>query len=237
MKADAESLWQRHKSTVELLSQMNKSFVYVGEYHRNGSPGLLYVSPSFGLFFGWTPEEALQKPFLLLDTLHPEDTRLSRLASRKYIELISSLPVEERMDYKIIYEVRIIQPDKKYVRIIIQEQILELSEDGLPWIMLGIADLAPNQTVTETLRLRLINLRTCQFVPFPLTPDEHSVLTAREKEILKLISEGRLSKEISNILSISTHTVNRHRQNILKKLSVYNSIEAIQNARKLGCIE
>lgn len=237
MNASAGYLWSRYKSTIELLSQINNSFVYVGEYRDNGKPVLLYVSPSFESFFDWSSNDVLQKPSLLLNAIHPEDMELSKLATRKYIELISSAPVDEKLNYKIIYETRVKNPDNEYKRIIIQEQILELSQDGLPWIMLGIADLAPNQTVTETLRIRLINFRTGQIVPFSLSSDEKSILTSREKEILKLIDEGRLSKEISDMLSISLHTVNRHRQNILQKLNADNSIEAIHNARSLGLIE
>ncbi len=56
------------------------------------------------------------------------------------------------------------------------------------------------------------------------------ILTQREKEVLTLIKAGKLSKEIAELLGISLHTVNRHRQNILEKLSVGNSVEAIMAA-------
>jgi len=48
-------------------------------------------------------------------------------------------------------------------------------------------------------------------------------LTAREKEILDLICEGLRTKEIADKLSISTHTVESHRRNIMLKLDVRNS--------------
>ena len=50
------------------------------------------------------------------------------------------------------------------------------------------------------------------------------------QEILHLIREGRSSKQIADVLDISIHTVNRHRHNILEKLSVGNSHEAITAA-------
>ena len=58
-------------------------------------------------------------------------------------------------------------------------------------------------------------------------------LSKREKQILSFVKEGLLSKEISNNLSISVHTVNTHRQNILKKLGANNSFEAVEYATKL----
>ena len=57
-----------------------------------------------------------------------------------------------------------------------------------------------------------------------------------KKEILTFIKNGKLSKEIAAELSISLHTVNRHRQNILEKLHVNNSFEACYKAECLGWI-
>lgn len=52
--------------------------------------------------------------------------------------------------------------------------------------------------------------------PLPLL----SMLTPREKEILGLIARGKRNKEMSQVLSISTKTVEKHRSNILKKLNL-----------------
>jgi DNA-binding CsgD family transcriptional regulator len=57
-----------------------------------------------------------------------------------------------------------------------------------------------------------------------------NILSQRELEVLKFVGEGFTSKEIANFLSISINTVNRHRQNILEKLKVKNSIEAFSNS-------
>jgi DNA-binding NarL/FixJ family response regulator len=61
-------------------------------------------------------------------------------------------------------------------------------------------------------------------------------LTSREKEILLLISKGEISKVIADQLNISINTVNRHRQNILEKLNVNNSIEAVRTADALNLL-
>ncbi|MDR0368534.1 MAG: LuxR C-terminal-related transcriptional regulator, partial [Bacteroidales bacterium] len=74
-------------------------------------------------------------------------------------------------------------------------------------------------------------------IPFAESKDEiTNRLTKREIEILKLVKDGFLSKEISDKLSISLHTVNTHRQRVLEKLRVDNSIEAVMLASKLGLI-
>lgn len=66
--------------------------------------------------------------------------------------------------------------------------------------------------------------------------DCSDILTTREKEILRYIPKGHLSKEIADILGISLNTVNRHRQNILKKMNANNSFEAIKIAEAMNIL-
>lgn len=62
------------------------------------------------------------------------------------------------------------------------------------------------------------------------------LLTLREVEVLKLLSNGNSSKQIGSELSISTRTVETHRVNIMKKLGTSNSAETISVAAKLNLI-
>lgn len=48
-------------------------------------------------------------------------------------------------------------------------------------------------------------------------------ISEREVEIIKLIAEGYINKEIADMLFLSTHTVNTHRKNIMSKLGVNNA--------------
>jgi DNA-binding NarL/FixJ family response regulator len=62
-------------------------------------------------------------------------------------------------------------------------------------------------------------------------------LTAREREILKLIAEGHTSREIASSLFISLKTVLGHRAKIMEKLGVHNSAELIKYAVRKGLVE
>lgn len=53
-------------------------------------------------------------------------------------------------------------------------------------------------------------------------------LTVREKEVLDLIGEGLQTKEIADRLCISIKTVEAHRLNIYRKLSIRNVAEAVR---------
>ncbi len=57
-----------------------------------------------------------------------------------------------------------------------------------------------------------------------------SELSGREKEIVVLIAQGKMAKEISHDLNISIHTIYTHRKNIMKKLKISSPVELITYA-------
>ncbi|MDR6967988.1 two-component system nitrate/nitrite response regulator NarL [Flavobacterium arsenatis] len=59
---------------------------------------------------------------------------------------------------------------------------------------------------------------------------EEIVLSTREKEILRLIGEGKSSLEISEMLFIGKTTVDTHRKNILRKLNIHGKTDLIRFA-------
>jgi DNA-binding NarL/FixJ family response regulator len=66
---------------------------------------------------------------------------------------------------------------------------------------------------------------------------ESDPLTAREREIVQLVAQGKVSKEIANRLNISVHTVETHRSNIMQKLDTHTVGELIQYAIRNRLIE
>jgi DNA-binding NarL/FixJ family response regulator len=62
-------------------------------------------------------------------------------------------------------------------------------------------------------------------------------LTPREAEVVKLIAEGMTGKQIAEILSISEHTVERHRANVLDKLGLRDRVALTRYAIRRGLIE
>lgn len=60
--------------------------------------------------------------------------------------------------------------------------------------------------------------------------EKTEVLTMREREVLKLLAEGKRAKEIAAALYISPHTVRRHRSNIMEKLNIKNLADLVKYA-------
>ncbi|CAA7627100.1 response regulator transcription factor [Magnetospirillum sp. UT-4] len=62
-------------------------------------------------------------------------------------------------------------------------------------------------------------------------------LTAREREVLRLIAQGQKNREIAELLSIAIKTVETHRTKIMQKLDLHNSAELAAYAIRRGLIE
>jgi DNA-binding NarL/FixJ family response regulator len=60
------------------------------------------------------------------------------------------------------------------------------------------------------------------------------VLTTREREVLKLIAEGKTSKEIADLFCISVRTVSHHRANMMRKLNIKKAADLIKYAIRRG---
>ena len=140
---------------------------------------------------------------------------------------------EEKKNYKAIHEMRIRNIRGEYIRIIEQEQVLELDKSGNIWLMLSVIDVDASHEL-EIIKSHLYNFKTGEQIFMDLSDTLDEPLTNRELEVLRFMKKGLLSKEIAEALKISINTVNSHRQNILQKLKANNSIEAVNFAQRLG---
>ncbi len=65
--------------------------------------------------------------------------------------------------------------------------------------------------------------------PTPLTP--------REIQIVRMIADGKIAKEIANQLNLSTHTIYTHRKNIMNKLELKSASELVLYAVEKGIVK
>jgi two-component system response regulator NreC len=66
--------------------------------------------------------------------------------------------------------------------------------------------------------------------------DSFDLLSPREREVMQLVAEGKSSKEIANLLSLSVYTVETHRAKVMQKLNLHNIPELILYAVRKGLI-
>jgi len=67
-------------------------------------------------------------------------------------------------------------------------------------------------------------------------PDPYERLTDREKQVLKLVAEGRSNKEVADLLGISVKTAMSHREHVMAKLDMHSRTDLIRFALRCGVI-
>ncbi len=230
------SIVEKHIQTSNLISTLGNSGVSIFDLNRKQH---LYYSYNFAELLGYKLEDIEINGQDFLDSkIHADDKLILFQNGITVLKLFSNFSADEKKNYKLINEFRMLNSQNEYVRLIEQHQALELDRLGNTWLSISIIDFSPNQEKFEGVKSQLFNFRTGTIVPFQNTNSKPRIeLTSREKEILKLVKQGLLSKEISETLSISVHTVNTHRQRFLEKLEANNSMEAVIFATKLGLLE
>lgn len=227
-------IFDAHQPFLEQLASINNSGITVFDMHRKTH---IFTSYNFSELFGYEMDTLNQEGTAYFDSkVHPED----------FIELLKNgiatlkhyyrLAQPDRMNYKLVNEYRILGAEQKYIRVIEQHQVLELDKYGNVWLALGVLDISPDQSPLTGIKSKLFNYKTGKVLSLEATEQVAPNLSKREKQVLQYVKDGFLSKEISEQLSISVHTVNTHRQRILEKLGANNSHEAIAFAGKYSLI-
>ena len=89
--------------------------------------------------------------------------------------------------------------------------------------------------IYPSLANRLVQVYDREGTADVLTPVD--TLSPRELEVLLLITDGASNIEIGERLEISVKTVDRHRENIMRKLDIHNRIDLVKYAIRVGLID
>lgn len=227
------SILDQHISFLRQMDAIDNSSISVFDLHKKTH---VFVSDNYSSMLGYDLKEVEQSGNAFFDSkVHPDDFIVNLRNGIGLLRFYFTIPIEQRKAYKLVSEYRVQNGKGNYIRIIEQQQGLEITSDGKIWLALSTVDISPNQDLGLGVKSQIFNFKTGEIVPFLFeTTPRDKVLSKREKEVLELIKDGMLSKEIAQKLYISVHTVNTHRQRILEKLNVSNSIEAIQYFSSLG---
>ena len=107
-------------------------------------------------------------------------------------------------------------------------RIVELRAGGSP-MSPGIARIVLNQMRAGTAAAPAPGRRST-------SEDASSALTARETDVLRLLSRGYSYSEVGDRLGISIHTVTSHIKNCYRKLAVHSGTAAVTRAAELGLL-
>ena len=169
----------------------------------------------------------------ILKRIHPDDLRQKYMQELRFSRFTQQIPPHQRRDYFLVEKLRMRNASGHYCNAMHRLFHISLSETEGP-LTLALCLYSP-LTFDFAGNCLVVNSRNGQTVDLKKR-DDGPLLSEREKQVLKLIGEGMRSKEIAESLSISIHTVSRHRQEILKELQVGSSIEAFRLAKEWGLI-
>ena len=230
------SILDTHISMLQKLNVVESSSISIFDLYKKDH---IFVSRGFETQLGWNLTDIEDEGHSYIDSrVHPDDLVHLLESGITYLKMaFFEIPKHEWKNYKVVNDYRVENSQGNYVRVIEQHLCLELDKDDNIWLDLSIMDLNPDQDLKSPFRSRAMNFKTGETFDYKLQSgvNERIVkISKREKEVLKLIATGMGSKQIADQLFISVNTVNTHRQNIIEKLNVSNTAEAISYASEVG---
>lgn len=166
----------------------------------------------------------------------PYDELLERhILELRFFGFLKSVPMDERTDYFAACIVHFQRDGAAQTPVLHTTRYLLCHPNGS--VSLGICTYIPLPSIYTNTDGGIVNARTGETV----APEQYGVcdgklLSRRQTEILSLLAKGEGSKQIADRLSISVHTVNRHRQDILSQLNVSNTTAAVEIGLRMGLI-
>jgi DNA-binding CsgD family transcriptional regulator len=219
-----------------------RNFFLLGETYyfilNHQSLSIEFMSKDVEKILGY-PVSCFDMAFLN-EKIHPDDKSWFLSFGACIVDFFSKLAKDKLMKYKVRYDLRIQKSDGSYSRILYQGILIEHDEKG--------GFLRTMNVNTDISYLKKEGTPVLSFLGMDDEPSYYDValnnlfehsredLTPREKQVLKLLVEGRLSKEISHILKISKQTVDTHRKNMIHKKNLHNTSELIGKAIRSGWI-
>jgi DNA-binding CsgD family transcriptional regulator len=170
---------------------------------------------------------------------HPDDLKQTLSFISKAFEMLFNMGVQDRHNYNISIYTRIKNSEGNFVWNSIQYPALYFDENGN--FLYGMVlytninhlmkpDAEPFLTILDSTNKHK-QIFTCYSPENPFgSLKPYPSLSKREREVITLLSQGKASKQISDILGISKSTVDNHRQRLLKKFGVNSSAELITKA-------
>lgn len=164
--------------------------------------------------------------------IHPDDLSDKHLKELCFYHFIKCQPKSKRRNYYLMSKLRMKGKMHNYINVLHRMFYVSLPAKETLWLAICLYSPLLFDIPAKCL---IINSANGQIIEMD-KQNSRKILSVREKQVLNLIDRGMTSKEIAEALFISVNTVSRHRQEILGRLQVKNSIEACRIAKDWGLI-
>lgn len=207
----------RTENSIAVLSDMQMNTSYIFTSGTASALGLNFPENPTVINSIWE-EEILMK-------IHPDDRMKKYVHELRFFKMLEETGQEERSAFCVVSRMRLCDKNGIYQWIRHRMFYFYSPDTGKLRFALCLYDRTAERSQNLLPEFLIINTVKGEVVAEDKF-DYRTILSQRELEVLKYVGEGLTSKEIADVLSISINTVSRHRQNILKKLNVKNSVEA-----------
>ncbi|MXO04670.1 response regulator transcription factor [Flavobacterium sp. HBTb2-11-1] len=205
--------------------QSDRSYIYAG---------------SFGSVFGLPNEKAvIDSAFeeCIFTKINSEDLIDRHILELNFYQFLKGIPKEEYSNYSTFSRLRMKESVEKCAYINHRTIYLKTFSNGSISLALCLyipsTDLQPRKGIDG----KIFNIQTGEIIESEKYKNKaEAILSKREVEVLANVAKGYKSEQIAAEMHISVYTVRRHRQNIIEKLKVTNTAEAIQTAIVMGII-
>ena len=209
--------------------------------HKTYLPELQVGEEQFwGLSPHETPEGRMKKIFSIL---HKDYATFHVESINWFASAISKIPFTQKGNMKVHHCcMRFIRDDDKQIRLFSQGVPIQLDEERhFKYTLNYVQNI--NHLIKKDYPFYWIRLSYGEQNEFVQTfhsdlkeYNKNDLLSAREKEVLQLISEDLDTKEIARRLFISTNTVGNHRSNMIERLGARDTTALVQLAKMTGMI-
>ena len=217
---------------LEDMMKENKQFFFIGDMIQMK---ILYTSKRSTLMFGVEPEK--MNPHSFFEATHPEDIQRHSLGRSNMIKLSHDLFIAEMGSVLLSSSLKIRNPLGTYSLILFQCYAFYSASPSKTTYLLQIhTDIGWCKKIKHGHHYYMGSDLSYFKYPDEKMLCEGNVFSDREFEIIKLAEKGMGSEQIAQRLFLSTHTINTHRRNILKKTGKASIPELIHDLRERGVI-
>jgi PAS domain S-box-containing protein len=197
-----------------------------------------FVSDEIKEVLGYTREEFSVE--MIMQCIHPNDRAWFLNCQDAAASFLMGLTPKKQMKYKMRFDYRIKKKDGEYIRVMQQVVVIQNDDEGKILrtlvVLTDISHLKKNDQVVMSYigmdgEQSYLNVNVQN-----MFLEKNSLLSRREKEVLYLLAEGLLSKQIAESLYISKHTVDSHRKNLLRKTGSESTAALVKKAITDGLI-
>jgi DNA-binding CsgD family transcriptional regulator len=234
-----EDAWRKKVEFMDEVSVQNNAVVFLWNAYTNR---FLYMSDKLKVLNGLEPAEftTLTGVEYALTQVHPDHLQpLLHLWKKLTINYCAENNIDDYKSFKICLNYLFKNAAGEFMQILHRPVILEVDENNKPSLILNFTyhvDYIKRKDSMGGVVIHEDSINICDYNHDQKDFEPTKTFSTQELKILELLGKGYHSKAIADQLFISSHTVDTHRRNLIKKTNCLDTTGVVAFARIVGLI-